>query len=213
MPRKTVNVSAFVTGLVLVAFAIAGSSPSSAAAAPVVGSPAPIFTGTDSNGQTHSLDGYRGKVVVLEWTNHECPFVSKHYGTDNMQNLQRWAIEQDVVWLSIVSSAPGTQGYVTAKQANAVLTDHNAAPTATLLDPEGTIGRLYGARVTPHMYIVGSDGTLLYMGGIDDKPTARWRDVETANNYVRAALDDILAGGAVRSPVTRAYGCTVKYKG
>jgi peroxiredoxin len=185
--------------------------PLAALATPQVGAPAPDFTGTDSQGDTHRLSDYRGKIVVLEWTNHECPFVGKHYGTANMQRLQQEAAEQDVVWLSIISSAPGRQGHVSPAEANELTASRNAAPSAVLLDPEGTIGQVYGAKTTPHMYIIDPEGKLVYMGGIDDTPSARWSDVETAQNYVRTALVALAEDKPVESAVTRPYGCTVKY--
>ena len=180
-------------------------------AAPQVGKPAPGFTSVDSHGATHSLHDYRGKIVVLEWTNHQCPFVGKHYTTGNMQALQRAATEAGVTWLSVISSAPGKQGHVTGAEANALTTKRNASPTAVLLDAEGVVGRLYDARTTPHMYIIDAEGTLVYMGGIDDKPSTRHADVKTAKNYVRAALDELSRAQAVSMPVTRPYGCSVKY--
>lgn len=180
-------------------------------AAPKLGAAAPAFTLTDSNGKGHSLKDYQGKIVILEWTNHLCPFVGKHYGTDNMQALQRETTGNGMIWLSIISSAPDTQGYVEGPEANKLTVDRKAAPTAVLFDPKGTVGRSYDARVTPHMYIIDAKGTLLYMGGIDDKPTTDWDDVKTAKNYVRAALGDMAEGRPVANAVTRAYGCTVKY--
>ena len=137
--------------------------------------------------------------------------VGKHYGTGNMQALQKEATGAGVVWLTIISSAPGKQGFVSAEQANALATSRGAAPSAIILDPTGSIGRLYGAKTTPHMYIIDSEGTLRYMGGIDDKPTTRPEDVKTAHNYVRTALADLAAGKPVSEPVTRPYGCSVKY--
>lgn len=181
-------------------------------AAPQVGAPAPAFTATDSNGVTHSLADFRGKTVVLEWTNHDCPFVIKHYATDNMQALQRAATATGVVWLAVISSAPGEQGHVSGAEANRIAAERKAAPTAILLDPDGTVGRAYAARTTPHMYIIDAAGTLVYMGGIDDRPTADKADVPGATNFVRAALDDIAAGRPVATPTSRPYGCSVKYK-
>ncbi len=180
-------------------------------ATPRVGGPAPAFTAIDSHGNQVSLSDYAGRTVVLEWTNHDCPFVAKHYGTGNMQAIQRDAVAAGVVWLSVISSAPGTQGHLSPAEANALTMDRAAAPTKVLFDPSGTVGRAYGARVTPHMYIIDPGGTLVYMGGIDDRPTARWRDVDGATNYVRQALDELAAGVPISAPVTRAYGCTVKY--
>lgn len=180
-------------------------------AAPKPGVAAPAFTLPDSNGKTHGLKDYQGKTVILEWTNHLCPYVGKHYGTGNMQALQRETTSQGMIWLSIISSAPDTQGYVSAAEANKLTEERKAAPTAVLFDPKGTVGRSYDARVTPHMYIIDAKGTLVYMGGIDDKPTTDWDDVKTAKNYVRAALADMANGRPVADPVTRAYGCTIKY--
>ena len=199
-------------GAALAASSLFGGPGSRTALAAVsVGTPAPDFTGTDSNGQSHSLADYRGRVVILEWTNHDCPYVEKHYGTDNMQALQREATGAGHIWFSVISSAPGLQGYVEPDQANALTTDRAAAPSAVILDPSGDVGRLYDARTTPHMYVIDPEGMLVYMGGIDDRPTARWSDVEGANNYVRLALADLAAGRAVATPVAQAYGCSVKY--
>ncbi len=180
-------------------------------AAPQVGKPAPGFTIVDSHGVTHSLHDYRGKTVVLEWTNHQCPFVRKHYATGNMQALQKSATEAGVTWLSVISSAPGKQGHVMGTEANALTAKRSASPTAVLLDEKGVMGRFYDARTTPHMYIIDAEGTLVYMGGIDDKPSTQHADVKTAKNYVRAALDDLGRTQAVSMPVTRPYGCSVKY--
>jgi peroxiredoxin len=180
-------------------------------AAPQVGKPAPEFSAVDSNGRTVKLSDFRGKIVVLEWTNDGCPYVKKHYGSGNMQSLQRDAAAKGAVWLSIVSSAPGMQGYVDGAAANALTKSRSAAPTAVLLDPEGAVGHLYDARTTPHMFIVNKDGTLAYMGGIDDKPTSNPDDIKSAKNYVRAALADVAAGKPAGEAVTRPYGCSVKY--
>ena len=173
---------------------------------------APDFTGVDSNGVSHQLSDFRGKVVVLEWTNHQCPFVAKHYGTSNMQNLQKEATSKEVVWLSIISSAPNTQGYVSGNKANQLTKSRNAGPTAVILDPEGSIGSLYNARTTPHMYVIDADGVLRYMGAIDNKPSTNAADVKTANNYVSAAIDSILKNRPVETTVTQPYGCSVIYK-
>jgi peroxiredoxin len=182
-----------------------------ALAAPSVGKPAPDFTGVDTRGQQVKLSDFRGKTVVLEWTNDGCPYVRKHYRTGNMQALQKELTGEGIVWLSVISSSPGSQGYVEPAEADKLTTSRDAAPTAVLLDPEGKIGRLYDAKVTPHMYIIKPDGTLAYQGAIDDKPTTRDRDVKTAKNYVKTALNQIAAGKPVDPAVTRAYGCTVKY--
>lgn len=182
-----------------------------ALAVPQIGNAAPDFTGTDTNGKTHQLKDFRGTTVVLEWTNHECPFVDKHYGTGNMQALQKEATSKDVVWLSIISSAPGKQGHVSPEQADELTRSRDAAPSAVILDAEGTIGQIYRARTTPHIFIIDSEGTLVYMGAIDDVPSARWSDVEKANNYVRTTLSAVSAGQAVDPASTKPYGCSVKY--
>jgi peroxiredoxin len=197
----------------LAAGAAAGilAAPRRARAAARVGEPAPAFTATSTRGSSVSLAGERGKIVVLEWTNHDCPYVRKHYETSNMQGLQKEATGQGVVWLSIISSAPGEQGHVSPVQADELTARRGAAPTAVLLDPKGTVGRMYGATNTPHMYVIDKAGLLVYAGAIDDRPTSRKADVHGATNYVRAALQAVMAGQPVKTPVTRAYGCTVKY--
>ena len=186
-------------------------NPSSAWAAPKTGIAAPAFTASATTGKPLSLADQRGKIVVLEWTNHECPYVRKHYETGNMQALQKEATGQGVVWLTIISSAPGTQGFVSAGEADQLTTSRQAAPTAVLLDPTGAVGKMYGATNTPHMYVIDKVGTLMYAGAIDDRPTTRRSDVQGAQNYVREALQAVAAGQPVKTPVTRAYGCTVKY--
>ena len=183
----------------------------SALAAPQTGVAAPQFTATDSGGKQHSLSSYRGKIVVLEWTNHECPYTVKHYATGNMQALQQAATGSGVIWLTVVSSRPGTQGYVEALEADQLTDKRNAKPTAVILDPKGDLGRMYGAQTTPHMYVVNGEGTLVYMGGIDDQPSANHATVKTARNYVREALDAVAAGKPVPVASARPYGCTVKY--
>jgi peroxiredoxin len=180
-------------------------------AAPKVGVAAPPFTATATIGKPVTLADQRGKIVVLEWTNHDCPYVRKHYDTDNMQTLQKEAVGQGVVWLTIISSAPGTEGHVSAGQADELTATRKAQPTAVLLDPTGVVGRAYGATNTPHMYVIDKAGTLMYAGAIDDRPTSRRSDVQGARNYVREALQAVAAGQPVPTPVTRAYGCTVKY--
>jgi len=175
------------------------------------GQPAPAFTGTDSHGKPESLAQYRGKYVVLEWTNRDCPYTRKHYDSGNMQKLQQQWTARGVVWLSILSSAPGEQGYLTAEQENAQLTRAGAHPTAAILDPHGEIGRLYSAKTTPHMFVIDPEGKILYAGAIDDKPSTDKADVMTAKNYVSAALSSALAGQPVAVASTRPYGCSVKY--
>jgi hypothetical protein len=181
-----------------------------ALAMPTIGQPAPAFTGKDSNGKTLSLADFADRTVVLEWTNNECPYVRKHYDSGNMQKLQADAAAQGVVWLSIISSAPGNQGYVNGPRANVLTKERNAKPAAVILDPEGTIGRLYDAKTTPHMYVV-EKGKLVYMGGIDDIRSTRVEDIAKANNFVHAALADIKAGKQVTTPESTPYGCSVKY--
>lgn len=194
-----------------VLMAVPVALPHSASAAAKVGEVAPTFSLPSGAGSTHSVADDRGKVVVLEWTNHECPYVRKHYETGNMQALQKEATGTGVVWLTIISSAPGEQGYVTPAKASELTTSRKAGPTAVLLDVKGTVGRLYGATNTPHMYLIDKAGVLVYAGAIDDRPTTRTADVPGANNYVRVALQAVAVGQPVKTPVTRAYGCTVKY--
>ncbi len=181
------------------------------AAAPEVGKPAPAFTGTDTAGKTWDLASLRGTPVILEWTNHDCPYVVKHYESKNMQALQEEAADAGYTWLSVISSAPGKQGHVSAEQADALTESRGAAPAAVLLDTTGAIGKAYGARTTPHMFVIDANGTLVYMGGIDDKPTTHIADVEGAENYVRLAMANLAAGEPVSTAVTRPYGCSVKY--
>ncbi|HVP52964.1 MAG TPA: thioredoxin family protein [Terriglobales bacterium] len=176
-----------------------------------VGEPAPNFTATDSNGKAHSLSSYRGKFVVLEWHNQGCPYTKKHYDSGNMERLQKEWTQKGVVWLTVISSAPGTQGYVTAEQENDYLRRMKAAPTAALLDPTGDLGHLYSAKTTPHMFIINPDGVLIYDGAIDDKPTPDQADIPTSRNYVSLALSEAMAGKPVGTPTSRPYGCSVKY--
>lgn len=177
-----------------------------------VGEPAPGFEGVDTGGNVHRLADYRGKTVVLEWTNHDCPYVRKHYGAGNMQAQQREAAAQGVVWLSIISSAPGKQGHVSPEAAEELTRKRKAAPLAVILDSEGRIGRAYHARTTPHMFIIDATGVLVYMGGMDSISTASPDDIPQATQYVRAALQELAAGKPVSTPVTRPYGCSVKYR-
>jgi peroxiredoxin len=178
-----------------------------------VGDPAPNFTGTDSNGKTQTLSQYRGKYVVLEWSNRDCPFTRKHYESGNMQSLQKEWTGKGVVWLTILSSAPGQQGYVTASQENAQLSKVHADPTAAILDPDGKIGREYEAKTTPHMFVIDPQGKLIYAGAIDDHPTPDVEDIKASKNYVSEALIQSMAGGQVATTSTRPYGCSVKYGG
>ncbi len=200
----------FTRSLALAAgLAVAFSAP--AFAAPVIGQPAPAFIVKDGDGKTRSLSEFKGKTVVLEWTNAGCPYVQKHYNSGNMQALQKGAAKDGVVWLTLVSSAPGKQGYVSPAEARTWKTSSGAGSTALLLDPSGQVGKAYDARTTPHMYVVDKTGKLVYMGGIDDKPTADPSSLKGAKNYVTAALSDVKAGRAVATPVSKPYGCSVKY--
>jgi len=182
-----------------------------ALAAPQVGQPAPEFTLTDSNGKSHKLSDFKGKFVVLEWLNHGCPFVIKHYESGNMQKLQKEYTGKDVVWLSIVSSAPGKQGHMSPEETNKTKADKGSAATAVLRDEDGTVGKLYDAEVTPELYVVDPEGTLIYMGAIDDVKSTDTADVAGAKNYVKQALDEAMAGKPVSEPSTSAYGCGIKY--
>jgi len=176
-----------------------------------VGAPAPDFTATDSHDQTETLAQYRGKYVVLEWHNQSCPFTRKHYVSGNMQALQKEWTAKGVVWFTVISSAPGKQGYVTAGEENAYLVQVHAVPTAVLLDPEGKLGRLYSAKTTPQMIIIDPSGKVIYDGAIDNRPTPDAADVRGAQNYVSDALSEAMAGKPVATPFTRPYGCSVKY--
>ena len=189
----------------------AGGAAIAQGAGPVLGQPAPNFSAPDADGKTRSLSQYRGKTVVLEWTNHDCPYVKKHY-SGNMQALQRDATRDGVVWLSIVSSAPGEQGHVTGAQAKQLTASRGASPTAVLLDPSGAVGRLYGAKTTPHMFVINPQGRLAYAGGIDDVATNKVEDLKRAKPLVKLALADVKAGRPVAIASSRPYGCAVKYK-
>lgn len=193
------------------AFAAALMIPQIYAADAVIGEKAPDFTATDSNGKVHTLSSFKGKIVVLEWINHECPFVKKHYGSGNMQDLQKTYTGKGLIWLSVISSAPGKQGYCTPEEANSLTREKGAAPTAVLLDPQRTVGRLYGAKTTPHMFIINSDGVLVYNGAIDDIASTDVGDIAKAKNYVQFALDEVLTGKAVSIATSQPYGCSVKY--
>ena len=185
------------------------------AAAPKVGAPAPVFTAVDTRGAAHSLEAYRGRWVVLEWVNHDCPYTKKHYKAvdgrpGNTQAMQRDYAKR-VVWLSVVSSAPGKQGFTTAAEADELTREKGAAPAAVVRDTAGTLGRLYGARNTPQYAIIDPQGVLRYAGAVDDTPSSKVKDIETATNYVRAALDAGLAGNPIAVTQTQPYGCDVKY--
>ena len=198
----------------LAALALAGLVaflPATGTAAPKIGAAAPGFTLVDLDGKERSLAEFAGRTVVLEWTNDGCPFVQKHYDAKNMQALQQKWIEQGVVWLVINTSAPGKQGHVDAKGAKAILAKWDSKPTDYLFDTDGKVGKAYDAKVTPHMYVIDAKGTLVYMGGIDDKPSADPADIPGARNHVDAALTEIAAGKPVGQATSRPYGCSVKY--
>ncbi|MEJ2010249.1 MAG: redoxin domain-containing protein, partial [Acidobacteriota bacterium] len=171
-----------------------------------VGEPAPSFTAKDSNGKVQKLSDYRGKYVVLEWHNRQCPYVHKHYSSGNMQKMQKEWTAKGVIWFTVISSAPGKQGYVTAEEENAYVKQVGASPTAVLLDPSGELGHLYSAKTSPHMFVINPQGILIYDGAIDDKPTTDLDDVATATNYVNLALEEAMAGEQVKTAVTRPYG-------
>ena len=197
---------------VTLAFALTAAISLTAFAARV-GDSAPDFTATDSHGQTHKLSEYKGKFVVLEWTNNGCPYTVKHYSSGNMQALQKQWTARGVVWLTVLSSAPGEQGFMTAAQENAYIGRVHADPTAALLDPNGAIGHEYGAKTTPHMFVIGPSGKLIYDGAIDDHPSTDTSDIPASKNYVSAALTQAMAGQPVATAYTRPYGCSVKYSG
>ncbi len=175
------------------------------------GTAAENFTLTDSHGKTHNLSDYKGKYVVVEWLNHGCPFVVKHYSSGNMQSLQKKYTEKGVIWLSIISSAPGKQGHSTPDEANAAAKEKGASPTAILIDEDGKVGKLYGARTTPHMFVISPEGTILYQGAIDNVRSTDVEDIKGATNYVGQALDEAMSGRAVSVSATQPYGCAVKY--
>ena len=180
-------------------------------AEPVINKPAPLFSAPTADGKTNNLADFHGKTVILEWTNNECPFVKKHYETGNIPNLQKQAAAQDVVWLQIISSAPGKQGFVDGATAKKLNEERGATPTNTLFDPEGTIGRLYIATNTPQFFIINPEGILLYKGAVDSIPSADKADIAKAENYISAALSELATGKAISKNTTKPYGCTVKY--
>ena len=195
------------------ALAVGLIAPLAVSAAPEIGKPAPTFKARAADGSTVDLAALRGKTVVLEWTNHDCPFVRKHYNSGNMQATQAAATGDGALWFQIISSAPGTQGHVDAATAKALNAERKVtAVTNVLFDEDGVVGRAYGAQVTPHMYIIDAEGVLRYMGGIDSIATAREADIAKATNYVTEAMGALKAGQTVPNASTRAYGCTIKYK-
>jgi peroxiredoxin len=198
--------------LLLIAITALVTGPLYAADVPPVGSAAPDFSAPDTNGKTHSLSQYKGKYVVLEWFNPECPFVKKHYGSDNMQKLQQEYTGKGIVWLTIDSNAPGTEGNITPDQAQKIMASWKTKQTALLLDPESKVARSYGAKNTPNMVVINPEGKIVYEGAIDNKATPNPADIPNSTNYVKAALDESLAGRPVSNPTTKPYGCSVKYK-
>jgi peroxiredoxin len=202
--------TSILTAVAAVAWLAAPSD--SRAAAPELGKPAPAFSVKDMHGKERSLAEFKGKYVVLEWHNQSCPFVKKHYDSGNMQKLQKELTGKGVAWLSVISSAPGKQGYVTAEEEAKYLAEKQASPTAVLFDPEGTVGKAYGAKTTPHMYVIDDKGVLVYAGAIDDNPSSDVADAATAKNYVRAAYEEASSGKPVTTASTAPYGCGVKYK-
>lgn len=195
----------------LAAFTTLGFAATSAMAVATVGQPAPAFTVSDATGKAVSLADFKGKHVVLEWVNPGCPFVVKHYSSANMQGTQKEATAKGVVWLAVSSTAPDASDYKKPAELASWMQGQKAAATATLMDDDGKVGKAYGARTTPHMYIVDPAGTLVYAGGIDDKPSSRASDIPTSKNYVKAALAETLAGKPVTQASTKPYGCSVKY--
>src|SRR5882757_1201127 len=183
-----------------------------AADSPPVGAAAPDFSLPDASGKTHSLSQFKGKYVVLEWFNPECPFVKKHYGGGNMQKLQGDYTSKGVVWLTIDSNAPGTEGNLTADQAQKVMNSWKTKMTALLIDPESKVAKLYGAKNTPHMVVINPEGKIVYEGAIDSKASPNPADIPSSTNYVKVALDESMSGKPVSNANTRPYGCSVKYK-
>src|SRR5256886_14386344 len=200
------------TKLILTAITTLAAAALYAADVPPLGSNAPDFSLTDAKGATHSLSQYKGKYVVLEWFNPECPFVKKHYGSDNMQKLQGEYTGKGVAWLTIDSNAPGTEGNITGEQAQKIMAQWKTKQTALLLDPESKIAKLYGAKNTPNMVIINPEGKIVYEGAIDSKASPNPADIPASTNYVKSALDESLGGKPVSNPQTKPYGCSVKYK-
>lgn len=177
-----------------------------------VGQKAPDFTLPDAQGKNQSLSDFAGKYIVLEWVNFGCPFVRKHYESNNMQKLQDAYTKRGVVWLSICSSTEGKQGHMSNSEINKALKEKNAHPTSYLIDANGKVGKMYGAKATPHMYVIDAKGTLVYKGAIDDKASVDQEDIAGATNYVKSALDQAMSGKKVSTASTKAYGCSVKYQ-
>jgi len=197
--------------IVVLVLGMVGIFDSAAGAAPQIGQPAPDFTSLDSQGKPVQLHAYRGKTIVLEWTNADCPYTRKHYNSGNMQGMQSLAQQNGVVWLTVISSAPGKQGYVNGPAADALTQSRKAVPAAVLLDPQGAIARLYAAKTTPHLFVIDKNGTLQYMGGMDSIATADEADIPRAEPYLKEAMLAVVQGNTVAHPVTRPYGCSIKY--
>lgn len=205
LTRQTVLAGLAFAGLSLAATATWAQS------GPKVGAPAPAFQAVDVEGKTRNLSEFAGKTVILEWTNHDCPYVRKHYNSATMQTLQKDMAREGIVWLSVISSPVGEQGHVDAAKAKELTRTRDAAPAGILLDPKSTVARAYGAQTTPHMFIIDPKGTLAYMGAIDDKPSASASSLNGAKSYVRQAVAELKAGKPVSEASTKAYGCAVKY--
>ncbi len=208
MPQRHLTRLVALLAISIASFFVSNYAHSTAA----VGEKAPDFTLTDTAGKTVRLSDFKGKHVVLEWNNPGCPFVRKHYDSANMQALQKEAGTKGVVWLAINSTETGHPDYLAAPKLGQWMVQQKAVPSATLMDESGSVGKAYGARTTPHMYMVAPDGTLIYAGGIDSIPSARTDDIKTATNYVRLGLNEALAGKPLSQATTRSYGCSVKYK-
>jgi peroxiredoxin len=204
---KRIAITLFLLATIVFAFAESSDQGSNAA----INESAPDFTLKDPAGKEHSLSSYKGKFVVLEWVNLDCPFVKKHYNSSNMQKLQKKYTSKDVVWLSVCSSAKEKQGNLPADEIRKRLKKLKVSHTAYLIDESGAVGRLYGAKTTPHMFVIDQKGAFIYAGAIDDKPTTDAKDVEGAINYVSVALDEAMSGKDVSTPTTKSYGCSVKY--
>ena len=200
------------TKLITALLTLAASTALFGADSPAVGTNAPDFSVTDSKGKTQSVSQYKGKYVVLEWFNPDCPFVKKHYGGGNMQKLQEEFTGKGVVWLSIDSSAPGKEGHLTAEQAEKKIAEWKTKQTALVLDPDGKAGQTYGAKNTPHMFIISPEGKVIYEGAIDSKASPNAADIANSTNYVKVALEESMGGKPVTTATTKPYGCSVKYK-
>ncbi len=199
----TITIAAFATALL--------TQQPTASPSPKIGEPAPTFVANGADGKTYDLASYKGKFVVLEWTNKDCPFVKKHYGSNNMQQTQAKAKELGAVWFSVCSSAPGKQGYLDAAGFTNNLTKVGSKAVTVFMDPEGKLGHMYAAKTTPQIAIIDPSGKLIYNGAVDDKPSPNPEDIAGAKNYVLAALEEAIAGKSVTVATSRPYGCSVKY--